>query len=333
VESLVLHSFPQHLREFAPKAPFPRMTFDQAIDDFGTDKPDMRIPWRFYNCTEDITPYLDGSFPTEPVVKMFIAKSAINALDDSLFDEWNVNINTFPFKQPYKLLRTSDEQWFNKKFQKENFIKKYRILNDDIAVFCWGHKTGVNLTLGHIRNLIGEVLGLRSQPVFDFLWIVNFPLFSATDVSNLESSHHPFTAPILEHKEMLKQCKSLHQVRAQHYDLVLNGEEIGGGSIRIEDPDLQKHVLEKILRLETASLSHFLEALSYGAPPHGGFALGLDRYLALLNSKGNKKAYSVRNVIAFPKNSSGQCMMTESPSNASAELLNRYSMKLTIDNK
>ncbi|KAL3101220.1 hypothetical protein niasHT_027976 [Heterodera trifolii] len=166
-----------------------------------------------------------------------------------------------------------------------------------------------------------------SFPRFDFLWVLKFPLFTRNDSTNcLESSHHPFTAPIPEHFEMLCQENDLDQIEAQHYDLVLNGVEIGGGSIRIHNSKVQRFVMEQILKLKTEELEHFLNALSFGAPPHGGFALGLDRFIALLNFEGNAKC-TIRDVMAFPKASSGRCPMTNSPTSLSEELLNRYGLE------
>uniref|UniRef100_A0A183BLM3 AA_TRNA_LIGASE_II domain-containing protein n=1 Tax=Globodera pallida TaxID=36090 RepID=A0A183BLM3_GLOPA len=163
---------------------------------------------------------------------------------------------------------------------------------------------------------------------FDFVWVLNFPLFTRNETTNCwESSHHPFTAPIPEHLEQLRQGKDLGQIEAQHYDLVLNGVEIGGGSIRIHNAELQRHVMERILNLRTDELEHFLTALRHGAPPHGGFALGLDRFVALLNSGGESKC-TIRDVMAFPKMSIGRCPMTNSPTPPSKELLKRYGLNV-----
>lgn len=146
----------------------------------------------------------------------------------------------------------------------------------------------------------------------------------------LESTHHPFTAPVPEHLERLKDGIDLERIEAQHYDLVLNGVEIGGGSIRIHNGEMQRHVLDRVLQLKSSHLAHFITALSYGAPPHGGFALGVDRYAAILNARGNTNV-SIRSVIAFPKASSGRCLMTDSPETPSRELLDRYGLSLKVE--
>ncbi len=154
---------------------------------------------------------------------------------------------------------------------------------------------------------------------FDFLWVVDFPLLSFDKEQNRwYSSHHPFTAPVAEDVPMLKTDPK--KVRGQHYDVVVNGVELGGGSIRIHQPDVQKTVFEEVLQIppEETKLrfGYMLEAFRYGAPPHGGIALGFDRLIAILCG-----TPSIRDVIAFPKTAKGTCLMTESPSAVSARQL------------
>ncbi len=178
--------------------------------------------------------------------------------------------------------------------------------------------------LGKIRLYCAEVLkgqGKLAVPAnrFDFLWVVDFPLLSFDREQNRwYSSHHPFTAPVAEDITMLKTDPK--KVRGQHYDVVVNGVELGGGSIRIHQPDVQKTVFEDVLQIppdETKlRFGYMLEAFRYGAPPHGGIALGFDRLIAILCG-----TPSIRDVIAFPKTAKGTCLMTESPSPVSARQL------------
>ena len=154
---------------------------------------------------------------------------------------------------------------------------------------------------------------------FDFLWVMDFPLLSFDKEQNRwYSSHHPFTAPVAEDVPMLKTDPK--KVRGQHYDIVVNGVELGGGSIRIHQPDVQKMVFEEVLQIppdETKlRFGYMLDAFRYGAPPHGGIALGFDRLIAILCG-----TPSIRDVIAFPKTAKGTCLMTESPSLVSARQL------------
>jgi aspartyl-tRNA synthetase len=178
--------------------------------------------------------------------------------------------------------------------------------------------------LGKLRLHCADLLrgqGKLNIPAdrFDFLWVVDFPLLSFDKEQNRwYSTHHPFTAPVAEDIALLK--TEPRKVRGQHYDIVVNGVELGGGSIRIHQPEVQKTVFEEVLQIppEETKLrfGYMLEAFRYGAPPHGGIALGFDRLVAILCG-----TPSIRDVIAFPKTAKGTCLMTESPSPVSARQL------------
>lgn len=168
---------------------------------------------------------------------------------------------------------------------------------------------------------------LRDPNVFKFLWIVEFPLFARNEETNkLESTHHPFTAPIPEHVSKVISNQDLDSIKGLHYDLVLNGNEIAGGSIRVHDPHLQRHILANVLKEDTSQLEHLLEALEYGAPPHGGIAFGLDRLVAIITG-----AKNIRDVIAFPKNQSGKDLMASAPSSVPKEELDFYRIQCLSD--
>lgn len=137
---------------------------------------------------------------------------------------------------------------------------------------------------------------IRSNTDYKFLWVYDFPMFSINEAGQLESTHHPFTAPHPDDLDVLYSTKDYTKIRSQAYDLVLNGQEIGGGSIRIHDADMQKNVLNDILKIEHTHLSHLIGALDSGCPPHGGIALGIDRLISILCDTS-----SIRDVIAFPK--------------------------------
>ena len=164
---------------------------------------------------------------------------------------------------------------------------------------------------------------LRDASKFNFVWVVDFPLFTRNeDTGRLESSHHPFTAPVAEHLDWLREKRNLEEVIGLHYDLVLNGSEVAGGSIRIHDAALQRHVLGEVLGEECGPLAHLLEALECGAPPHGGIAIGLDRLVSALCVTAN-----IRNVIAFPKATSGRDLMSEAPSAVAPAELHYYRIR------
>jgi aspartyl-tRNA synthetase len=200
--------------------------------------------------------------------------------------------------------------------EKEALTKKLAIEEGDLILFAADQWLNACEILGKIRLYCAEVLKgqgkLTIDPArFDFLWVVDFPLLSYDkEMNRWYSSHHPFTAPVEEDVLFLKQDPK--KVRGQHYDIVVNGVELGGGSIRIHQPDVQKTIFEDILAIppEETKLrfGYMLDAFRYGAPPHGGIALGFDRMCAILCG-----TTSIRDVIAFPKTAKGVCLMTDSP--------------------
>jgi aspartyl-tRNA synthetase len=181
----------------------------------------------------------------------------------------------------------------------------------DILLVVAGESSMVNESLGQLRIHLGQSLGLIPEDRYDFLWIVDFPLFEFNEEEDrYESMHHPFTSPAEEDIDLLEQDPA--RVRARAYDMVLNGSEIGGGSIRIHRQDVQSRVFE-LLKISTEEgrekFGFLLDALNYGAPPHGGIAFGLDRIMMLLSGAG-----SIRDVIPFPKTQKATCLLTEAPS-------------------
>jgi aspartyl-tRNA synthetase len=200
--------------------------------------------------------------------------------------------------------------------EKAALSKKLAIEEGDLILFAADQWLTACEILGKLRLYCADVLKNQGKLVipaerFDFLWVVDFPLLSFDKEQNRwYSSHHPFTAPVVEDIGFL--TSDPKKVRGQHYDIVVNGVELGGGSIRIHRPELQKTVFEQVLQIppEETKLrfGYMLEAFKYGAPPHGGIALGFDRLMAILCG-----TPSIRDVIAFPKTAKGVCLMTESP--------------------
>ncbi|KAK0042325.1 aspartate--tRNA ligase mitochondrial [Biomphalaria pfeifferi] len=197
----------------------------------------------------------------------------------------------------------------------------------DLLIFAGGPNFNPHSALGQIRLNTANLLESKGIKVredgFQFLWVDNFPLFLPKENGGdgLESAHHPFTAPHPEDLHLLYSKPEL--VRGQHYDLVLNGNEIGGGSIRIHDSKLQRYILSDILKEDISELEHLLFALDCGAPPHGGIALGLDRLIAIMCKKD-----SIRDVIAFPKIMGGKDPLSDSPASISQADMDYYHLKL-----
>jgi len=193
-------------------------------------------------------------------------------------------------------------------------------------VFVADRSGVVNPSLGELRRVLGKKLELIDPAELNFCWVVDFPLFEKDEeTGELNACHHPFTSPHPEDLDRLE--TSPESVRARAYDLILNGEELGGGSIRIHSQDIQKRVFHALgideERAE-ARFGFFLEALQYGTPPHGGIALGLDRFVMLL-----KNFSSIRDVIAFPKTATATDLMTRAPSEVDSEQLGE--LGLTVD--
>lgn len=179
--------------------------------------------------------------------------------------------------------------------------------------------------MGRVRLAIQEQLEdsqkvpIRSNADLKFLWVNDFPMFSLDESGQVNSVHHPFTAPHPDDLDLLHSTKEYPKVRSQAYDLVLNGMEIGGGSIRIHDAELQRNVLNDILKIEHTHLSHLINALDSGCPPHGGIALGIDRLMSIMCN-----AASMRDVIAFPKGMDYKDPLSKAPVSVSDEELRLY---------
>lgn len=170
------------------------------------------------------------------------------------------------------------------------------------------------------RGLVAE----KTQEGNKFLWVVDFPMFSINEETNvLESTHHPFTAPHPEDRNLISDPESRLRARSLAYDLVLNGQEVGGGSIRIHEAQVQKYVLDEILKLDRNHLNHMIEALQSGAPPHGGIALGIDRLMSIICN-----TTSIRDVIAFPKALEGKDPLSKAPCEISEEEKKLYHLKI-----
>uniref|UniRef100_A0A2D4FF67 Aminoacyl-transfer RNA synthetases class-II family profile domain-containing protein n=2 Tax=Micrurus corallinus TaxID=54390 RepID=A0A2D4FF67_MICCO len=213
--------------------------------------------------------------------------------------------------------------------QKSELIRTVEANMEDVVLLAAGQHKKVCSALGKLRLKSAELLEakgllLRDPSAFHFLWVVEFPLFLPKEENpeELEAAHHPFTAPHPLDEHLLYSDPS--QVRGQHYDLVLNGNEVGGGSIRIHNAKQQRFILETVLKEDTELLFHLLEALESGAPPHGGIALGLDRLICLLVG-----GSSIRDVIAFPKSFKGRDLMSNAPDYVDAQELEPYHVQVT----
>lgn len=304
--------------------PFKRISFEEALNRWGIDKPDTRFGMELVDFTDDFRAstfkVFSGAVASGGVVKALNAKGLACATQGQI-ETMTEYAKSFGAKG-LAFIKVEAGEWkspivkFFSAAEKEALTRKLAIEEGDLILFAADQWLNACEILGKIRLYCAEVLKgqgkLTLDPArFDFLWVVDFPLLSYDkEMNRWYSSHHPFTAPVEEDVPFLKQDPK--KVRGQHYDIVVNGVELGGGSIRIHQPDVQKTIFEDILAIppEETKLrfGYMLDAFRYGAPPHGGIALGFDRMCAILCG-----TTSIRDVIAFPKTAKGVCLMTDSP--------------------
>ena len=305
--------------------PFKRISFEEALNRWGIDKPDTRFGMELVDFTEDFRAstfkVFSGAIASGGVVKAMNVKGLACATQGQI-ETMTEYAKSFGAKG-LAFIKVEGGEWkspivkFFNDAEKAALKTKLAIEEGDLILFAADQWLNACEILGKIRLYCADVLktqGKLTIPAdrFDFLWVVEFPLLSYDkEMNRWYSSHHPFTAPVAEDIPLLKTDPK--KVRGQHYDIVVNGVELGGGSIRIHQPDVQRTIFEEILAIppdETQlRFGYMLEAFKYGAPPHGGIALGFDRLIAILCG-----APSIRDVIAFPKTAKGVCLMTDSPS-------------------
>jgi len=312
--------------------PLKRISFQEALNRWGIDKPDTRFGMELVDFTEEFRAskfkVFSGAVANGGVVKALNAKGMACATQGQI-ETMTEYAKSFGAKG-LAYIKVEGGEWkspivkFFNDAEKTALASKLKIEEGDLILFAADQWLNACEILGKIRLYCADVLkgqGKLTIPAdrFDFLWVVDFPLLSFDKEQNRwYSSHHPFTAPVAEDIALLKTDPK--KVRGQHYDVVVNGVELGGGSIRIHQPDVQKTVFEEVLQIppdETKlRFGYMLEAFRYGAPPHGGIALGFDRLCAILCG-----TTSIRDVIAFPKTAKGTDLMTDSPAAVSPRQL------------
>jgi aspartyl-tRNA synthetase len=312
--------------------PFRRITFAEALNRWGIDKPDTRFDMELADFTEEFRAskfkVFSGSIANGGVVKALNAKGLAGATQGQI-ETMTAYAQSLGAKG-LAFIKVEGGEWrspivkFFNEAEKAALASKLKIEEGDLILFAADQWLNACEILGKIRLYCADVLKGQGKLAidpnrFDFLWVVDFPLLSFDKEQNRwYSSHHPFTAPVAEDIALLKTDPK--KVRGQHYDVVVNGVELGGGSIRIHRPDVQKTVFEEVLQISPDEtklrFGYMLEAFRYGAPPHGGIALGFDRLCAILCG-----TPSIRDVIAFPKTAKGTDLMTDSPAAVSPRQL------------
>jgi aspartyl-tRNA synthetase len=312
--------------------PFKRISFEEALNRWGIDKPDTRFGMELVDFTEDFKAstfkVFSGAVAAGGVVKALNAKGLAGATQGQI-ETMTEYAKSFGAKG-LAYIKVENGEWkspivkFFSDAEKNALKTKLAIEEGDFILFAADQWLNACEILGKIRLYCADVLKTQGKLTidpkrFDFLWVIEFPLLGFDREQNRwYSSHHPFTAPVADDIPLLKTDPK--KVRGQHYDIVVNGVELGGGSIRIHQPDVQKTIFEELLQISPDEtklrFGYMLEAFRYGAPPHGGIALGFDRLCAILCN-----TPSIRDVIAFPKTAKGVDLMTDTPTPVSPKQL------------
>ena len=318
--------------------PIRRMTYQQAMADYGIDRPDLRFDMKLRDIS-DIAKDTSFKVFTGAVERGGIVKGLCAPAAAEKYSRSDIEKTLTGFVADYgakglawtRVVRENDELAFfggSAKFfspgQCRQVIERFDAKEGDLLLFVADTEAAANKALAPLRCKLGRELKLYDPNAFEFVWVVDFPLFEWNeDEKRYDSLHHPFTAPVPEDLPKLESDPG--HIRSQAYDIVVNGSEIGGGSIRIHNPKVQQKVFDllNISRQQAeARFGFFLQALEYGAPPHGGIAFGLDRLVMLLTGTDN-----IRDVIAFPKTQKGQCLMTEAPSEVDQKQLDELNLR------
>ena len=310
---------------------FPKITYDQAIEKYGTDQPDIRFGMEFVELNE-ICQHKNFNVFNSAELVVGIAVTGGNTFTRKEIDkyiDWIKTPQVGAMGMVY--VRCNDDGKFKSSVDKfydqtdlKNIAKKTNASKGDLIMILSGDKNTVRSQLSALRLEVAKNLGLRNSEEFAPLWVVDFPLLSWNEEEDkFHAMHHPFTAPKPDQIELLK--TSPGSVKANAYDLVINGNEIGGGSIRIHDKSVQEQMFKCLGFSKQEAEEQFgflMNAFQYGAPPHGGIAFGLDRLVAILGG-----SETIRDFIAFPKNNAGRDVMIDSPSKISPEQLKELKLK------
>lgn len=314
--------------------PFPRMKYNEAMERYGSDKPDTRFGLELVNVSEVVKEsefkVFKGAIESGGSVSAINVKGKAQDFSRKDIDKLTDFVKVYGAKGLAWVKATEDGfQGPIAKFLEDSVASGLReslaVEEGDLLLFVADKTSVVHDSLGALRQKLGKELELIDESKFNFLWVTDWPLFEYDEeLGRYFAAHHPFTMP--EREDMDKITEKPSEVRAQAYDLVLNGYEIGGGSLRIYEKEMQDKMFEVLGFSKEEAQDQFgflLEALEYGAPPHGGIALGFDRFIMILAGRSN-----LRDTILFPKTASASCLLTQAPGSVSTEQLDELDLQL-----
>ncbi|MDD6088885.1 MAG: aspartate--tRNA ligase [Desulfovibrionaceae bacterium] len=313
---------------------FPRMTWDEAMDRYGSDKPDTRFGLELCNVTDIVANSGFRVFASAKLVKALKVPGG-ESMTRKEIDELTEFVRIYG-AQGLAWIKIRENEWqspfakFLSEEERNGLAQRLDLQIGDIVFFQAGDPGMVNAALGALRVRLGEQLGLIDENALNFLWVTDFPLYEySEEEKRFVACHHPFTAPKAEDLDTMLSDPASAKARA--YDMVLNGNEIGGGSIRIHEAAIQRKMFKALgFRDEDVEdqFGFFVQALEFGAPPHGGIAFGLDRLIMLMS-----KSSSIRDVIAFPKTQKATCLLTNAPSTVEPKQLRELGLRLREEAK
>ncbi len=330
-EGLAKHLF-KEVRGIEFKDAFPRITWHKAMEEYGSDKPDIRFGMKIHNITEAVKGHNFKVFDDAEYICAIAVGGCANYSRKQLDEltEWVKRPQIGAKGLVYikynedNTIKSSVDKFYTPE-QLTEIAKMSGAGTGDLVLILCGKKLQVLNQMGTLRIEMGNRLGLRDKNIFAPLWVIDFPLFEWDDeTQRFYAMHHPFTSPKKEDYDILESNPG--EARANAYDLVINGVEVGGGSIRIHDSALQVRMFKLLGFTEEKAQEQFsclINAFKYGAPPHGGLAFGLDRWAALMNGSD-----TIKDVIAFPKNNAARDVMIDAPSPISADQLDELSLTI-----
>ena len=312
------------------KTPLRRMDYAEAVDVYGSDKPDTRFGLHLIDVTEVLNKTEFNGYKEAKSIKAIVVPGLAGETSRKVIDNLTLEAKKFGFGGigVYKVNESGVESSllkFMNESQVKDFVAKVDAKNGDLVLVLAGEHDKVCFALGALRSQYARKLGLIKANTYDLLWVVNFPLFEFSETENrYKALHHPFTRPTPETEQYLDSDPS--KVLSAAYDIVINGYEAGGGSLRIYDQDMQKKIFN-ILGFSDEDIArkfgYFVKAFEYGTPPHGGIAFGLERLSMIICGTDN-----IRDVIAFPKNLKASCPMSNAPSGVDPEQLDDLGIKI-----